>query len=66
VRWAEKIGDKSRREMELTDIFLDWLKKDPIAAREWLQASSLPRQFKEHFLAPERDSGELSEPAATP
>ena len=51
LEWAAVIGDSETRWGTLKSGVHDWLDKDPVAAREWVQSShTLTTQDRERLL----------------
>lgn len=50
--WAATISDLSLRQKSEETIASEWLKQNPVAARDWIQNSSLPEAEKARLLGP--------------
>jgi hypothetical protein len=47
---AAGIGDSNRRTTALKNVVKQWSKKDPAAATQWINRSSLPQEAKTQLL----------------
>jgi hypothetical protein len=54
LSWANTITDPARREKTVTNLAMDWARRDPEPARQWIAQSTLPNDLKAK-LAPTRN-----------
>jgi hypothetical protein len=52
LTWAATISDPKTRVSAEQRLASEWLKRDPPAARKWIESSSLPAEEKSRLLAP--------------
>ncbi len=57
--WAQNVNDSAKRQRYVQQIAQRWLQQDPVAAKAWIQGSSLSSDQKINLLglAPERSGG---------
>jgi hypothetical protein len=54
VTWAESIGDPTLRQESLTRAGFAFFRRDPEAARAWLETSDLPPEARQEVLTRRR------------
>jgi hypothetical protein len=61
LHWAQMIEDPMRREKSLTVVGQNWYRKNPEAARAWLEESDLSEKAREAVLNPPPREAEAAE-----